>query len=81
MKNRYEDNVVPPSSRAARQEMARQLKAARKSMNLTQQTIADRAGTKKSNISRLESGTYNPSLDFIVKVAGSMGKKVDIEIH
>jgi transcriptional regulator with XRE-family HTH domain len=42
--------------------------------------LAERAGTKKSNISRLESGRYNPSLDFLVKVAGCLGKTVEIQI-
>ena len=48
---------------------------------LTQSTLADIAGTKKSNISRMESGNYNPSLDFLVKVANSMGKKIDIHLN
>ncbi|MDR7856639.1 helix-turn-helix transcriptional regulator [Tissierella sp.] len=42
--------------------------------------LALRVGTQKSNISRLESGSYNPSLDFLVKVAKSLGKKIYIEI-
>lgn len=47
--------------------------------NLTQEELARRIGTKKSNISRLESGKYNPSLDFIIKVAEAFGKKVKLE--
>lgn len=80
MKKRYEDDVVPESSRRARQDMACQVRQARKDLNMTQQVLADRAGTRKSNISRMESGNYNPSLDFIVKVADSMGKKVSIHL-
>ena len=49
-------------------------------MNLTQQVVAERAGTKKSNISRMESGKYNPTLDFLVKVAESMDKQISIHI-
>ncbi len=52
----------------------------RHSLNITQQALADRAGTQKSNISRMESGKYNPSLDFLVKVASSMGKNIDIHL-
>ncbi|MCR5144927.1 MAG: helix-turn-helix domain-containing protein [Lachnospiraceae bacterium] len=81
MKKRYEDGVVPRSSSEARQEAARQLKEARLEVNLTQQVLADRSGTQKSNISRMESGKYNPTLDFLVKVAGSMGKRVVIRIE
>lgn len=47
--------------------------------NLTQEELAKRIGTKKSNISRLESGNYNPSLDFIIKVAEAFGKKVKLD--
>lgn len=48
---------------------------------MTQEELAKRAGTRKSNISRLESGSYNPSLDFIIKIAKSLGKEVYIEIR
>ena len=51
----------------------------RKEKNLTQEELARRIGTKKSNISRLESGKYNPSLDFIIKVAEAFGKKVKLD--
>ena len=47
--------------------------------NLTQEELAKRIGTKKSNISRLESGNYNPSLDFIIKVAEAFGKTVRLD--
>ncbi|MCI5620074.1 MAG: helix-turn-helix transcriptional regulator [Lachnospiraceae bacterium] len=65
---------------AARADVVRQLKETRKELHLTQEVLAERAGTKKSNISRLESGDYNPSLDFLVKVAGCMGKKLQITV-
>ena len=57
-----------------------QLKDARKAQDMTQEVLAERVGTKKSNISRFESGKYNPSLDFLIKVAGSLGKQVQIRI-
>ncbi len=80
MKKRYEDGEVPPSSQRVRMDTAKQLKEARQSMNLTQETVAERSGTKKSNISRMESGNYNPTLDFLVKVAESMDKEISIHI-
>ena len=52
----------------------------RTKQNITQQELAFRVGTQKSNISRLESGTYNPSLDFIIKVAHSLGKEMTITL-
>lgn len=80
MKKRYENGVLPNSSKEARKAIASQLKIARQDANLTQANLAKRAGTQKSNISRMESGTYNPSLDFLVKVADSLGKEVSIWI-
>ena len=63
-----------------RQAVVEQLKQARRSQHMTQEVLAERVGTKKSNISRFESGKYNPSLDFLVKVAGSLGKQIHIRI-
>ncbi len=63
-----------------RYEVVEQLKAARKAQDITQEALAARIGTKKSNISRFESGKYNPSLDFLIKVAGSLGKQIQIKV-
>ncbi len=46
--------------------------------NLTQADLAKKVGTAQSNISRLESGNYNPTLEFLEKVANSLGKKLKI---
>lgn len=81
MKKRYEEDRLPEKNQQAREAVARQLKMIRKSCQMTQQEVADRADTQKSNISRMESGRYNPTLDFMVKVAGSMGKEVHISIE
>ena len=63
-----------------RYDIVSQIIEARKSQNITQDELAYRVGTQKSNISRLESGTYNPSLDFLIKVAQSLGKKVQVTL-
>ena len=57
-------------------ELIAQIVKARKEIGLTQQELAERIGTKQSNISRLESGEYNPSLDFIIKTAQGLGKEI-----
>ena len=64
-----------------RYEVVEQLKSARKAQNVTQEVLAERVGTKKSNISRFESGRYNPSLDFLIKVVDSLGKQIQIRIR
>ena len=55
------------------------LKRARTSIGMTQAELAKRVGTQKSNISRLESGNYNPSLDFLAKVAEALGKNLNVQ--
>ena len=63
-----------------RYEIISQIIEARKEKNMTQEDLAKRIGTQKSNISRLESGNYNPSLDFLVKVAQGLGKELKLQL-
>ena len=56
------------------------LRNVRKKKNITQEDLAARVGTKKSNISRFESGRYNPSLDFLIKVSSSLGMQLQITL-
>ena len=53
---------------------------ARREKNLTQKELAELVGTRQSNISRLESGNYNPSLEFLQKIASAMGKRLEVRI-
>jgi DNA-binding XRE family transcriptional regulator len=62
-------------------EIIRQIIQARTDQNLTQRELAEKIGLKQSNISRLESGNYNPSLDFLKKVADGLGKELHIEFR
>ena len=64
-----------------RYEIISQIIEIRKEQNLTQEELAKRVGTQKSNISRLESGNYNPSLDFLIKVARSLGKELSVRMQ
>jgi predicted transcriptional regulator len=54
--------------------------AARQEKNLTQKDLAELVGTRQSNISRLESGNYNPTLDFLNKIVRAIGKELEIRI-
>ena len=63
-----------------RYELIAQILDARSQLNITQEELALRVGTQKSNISRFESGSYNPSLDFVTKIAKSLGKELHISL-
>ena len=53
----------------------------RKELGLTQSELGKRAGISQPNITRFESGNYNPTLEFLVKIVGAMGKKVKVTLE
>ena len=57
------------------------LVAARTAVGMTQQDVAQRMWTRKSAVSRLESGRYaRPTLDTIQKYALAVGARVEIRV-
>ncbi len=62
-------------------EIIRQIILARSKSNITQKELAERSGIKQSNISRLERGTYNPSLNTLKKIAKGLDKELHIEFR
>ena len=64
-----------------RYDLIAQIINARHEQNITQAEMAKRMGTNKSNISRFESGSYNPSLDFLIRAAASLGKKIEFSLQ
>ncbi len=47
---------------------------------LTQAALAKKIGTQQSAIARLESGTYNPTVSFLHRVADGLDARVTISI-
>ena len=64
----------------AEYEIKRALILTRKEQNLTQKQLAEMVGTKQSNIARLESGSYNPTIEFLQKIANALGKNIKISL-
>ncbi len=62
-------------------EIIRQIILARNELNMTQEELAERSGIKQSNISRLERGTYNHSLNSLKKIAKGLDKELQIEFR
>ena len=48
---------------------------------MTQEELGRRVGIPQSNVTRFESGNYNPTLEFLVKMAAAMGKKVKVSLE
>ena len=61
-------------------EIKGQLIELRNQLGISQKELAELVGTKQSAISRLESGSYNPSIEFLGKVAHALGGRLDISI-
>jgi ribosome-binding protein aMBF1 (putative translation factor) len=62
-------------------EIRKQLIELRLQQGLSQKELADRIGTKQSAISRLENGSYNPSIDFLSKLAHALGKEIQVKFY
>ncbi|WP_368230212.1 helix-turn-helix domain-containing protein, partial [Blautia wexlerae] len=52
---------------------------ARTSQNLTQNELAKRTGINQADISKLENGTRNPSINLLKRLAEGMGMSLKIE--
>lgn len=61
-------------------QLTRQLIKARIEQGYNQRQLAKRAKTTQAVLSRFESMSFNPSLALIEKIAGALGKKVEIRL-
>lgn len=60
-------------------DVIRALVAARTSRNLTQKQLAERTGIHQADISKLENGTRNPSVNLLKRLAEGMDMVLKIE--
>jgi len=58
--------------------MGDQLRAIRRSRNLTQQEVADRAGISQPALSRIELGGGVPDIETLRRLGNAMGVRVDL---
>ena len=52
---------------------------ARKTQNITQKELSSRTGITQSDISRIEKGTRNPSLEMLKRLARGLGMQLKVE--
>ncbi|MBI5151635.1 MAG: helix-turn-helix transcriptional regulator [Candidatus Pacebacteria bacterium] len=62
-------------------EMVMELRKARKSLNMTQETLAKKARLPRTTITKVESGTRNVTLETLMIIARAMGKRVEIRLR
>ena len=51
----------------------------RKSQNMTQKDLSAATGITQADISRIENGTRNPSLEMVKRLAAGMGMRLKLE--
>ncbi len=60
-------------------DIIRTMVEARKEKGITQKELAERTGITQADISRIENGTRNPSLNMIKRLAKGMGMRLRLE--
>lgn len=53
------------------------LKAARVSMDLSQEQLARRIGVSRQTINAIEKGDYNPTINLCISICRELGKTLD----
>lgn len=81
LEKQLEDDELRKEYEAIQPEMdvIRAIVDARASQNLTQKELPERTGINQADISKIENGTRNPSLNLLKRLADGMGMALKIE--
>lgn len=80
MNNMNRNDDLAEKQDIVRKNIVEQYIAQRKLHNLTQEELASIMGVKRPNISRFETGQYNPTLDLLVKMAECMDLEIEVTL-
>lgn len=72
--------VIESIQRDTRKAVIEQYIECRKAQHITQAELARRTGIQQSNITRFESGNYNPSLEMMVRIAAALGMQLSVQL-
>lgn len=73
--------LIEVQQKDIRKNVIEQYVRCRKEKKLTQEQLAQRTGISRPNISRFESGNYNPSLEMMVRIAEALGMNLNIKLE
>lgn len=76
-----EEILIEAVQRDTRADIISQYISCRKNKSMTQAELARRAGISRPNITRFESGNYNPSLEMMVRIAAALDVKLQISLE
>lgn len=62
-------------------ELVKAIIDARRQKGITQKELAEITGIDQANISRIENGNYNPTLQILKRIATGLGKELHIEFR
>lgn len=80
MNNVDKDESITERQDIVRRNIVEQYITQRKQHNLTQEELASIMGVTRPNISRFETGQYNPTLDLLVKMAECMDLEIEVTL-
>ena len=72
--------LIEVEQKNTRQFVIEQYVQCRKMQGITQAELARRTGIPRSNITRFESGNYNPSLELLVRIAAALGMSLQMRL-
>lgn len=72
--------TIEERQKEIRKEVIEQYVTCRKGRRMTQDELAKRTGISRPNISRFESGNYNPSLEMMVRMAAALDMTLDVKL-
>ena len=72
--------LIEVEQKSTRNSIVEQYVQCRKMQGLTQAELAKKAGIPRSNITRFESGNYNPSLELLVRIAAALGMTLQMQL-
>ena len=73
--------LIEVQQKDVRNHLIEQYVKCRKEKKMTQEQLAQRTGISRPNISRFESGNYNPSLEMMVRIAEALEMNLNIKLE
>lgn len=60
-------------------ELCELIATTRTQLGITQKQLAEKSGVSQANISKIENGSYRPSIPVLKRIADGLGKRLIIE--
>ena len=73
--------LIEEQQKEVRNQVIEQYVKCRKEKKMTQEQLSQRTGISRPNISRFESGNYNPTLEMMVRIAEALEMNLNIKLE